>query len=132
MNSICPKHNAMVSVAFCPHCEIESLRGKLAKALAACEAKDVALNEFTDLMSESYGIIGLHLNGDVAPWSEIEEGGRFERLTSLKTALSIQPDASALKAHDAELIERCACICDEHADDPVYCGAAIRKLKGKG
>lgn len=39
------------------------------------------------------------------------------------------PDASALKAHDAALLERCAAICDEYADDPVYCGSAIRELK---
>ena len=70
---------------------------QLAAALAACEAKDAALQEFVDLMSESYGLTGFHQNGDIAPWSEVEEGGRFERLTSLNNALAIKPDASALK-----------------------------------
>jgi hypothetical protein len=31
-----------------------------------------------DLMDSSEGVAGLHLNGDVAPWEEISEGGRFE------------------------------------------------------
>lgn len=30
------------------------------------------------LISESDGIAGLHPSGDVAPWEELEEGGRFE------------------------------------------------------
>ena len=84
---------------------------QLAAALAACEVKQAALQEIIDLMSESYGLTGFHLNGDVAPWSEVEEGGRFERLTSLNAALAIQPDASALKQHDEALIERCAEVC---------------------
>ena len=75
----------------------KGLHEQLAAALAACEVKQAALQEFVDLMSESYGLTGFHLNGDVAPWSELEEGGRFERLTSLNNALAIKPDASALK-----------------------------------
>jgi hypothetical protein len=31
-----------------------------------------------DLMDSSQGVAGLHLNGDVAPWEEISEGGQFE------------------------------------------------------
>ena len=122
---------------------IESLRQQLAAALAACEVKQAALQEIIDLMSESYGLTGFHLNGDVAPWSELEEGGRFERLTSLNNAVTIQPDASALKAHDEALIERCikainnteVLIDGNHGytalrvqDD---CAAAIRELKTK-
>lgn len=108
---------------------IESLRQQLAAALAACEAKDAALQEFVDLMSESYGLTGFHLNGDIAPWSEVEEGGRFERLTSLNNALAIKPDASALKAHDDALIERCAETADKcYAEGFVL--DAIRELKG--
>lgn len=41
------------------------------------------------LMSESHGVAGLHLNGDVAPWGELEPGGRFERLGSLQAAIEI-------------------------------------------
>lgn len=30
------------------------------------------------LMNESHGVAGLHQNGDVAEWGELELGGRFE------------------------------------------------------
>lgn len=39
--------------------------------------------EILDLASESTGVAGLHLNGDIAPWDELLPGGRYERLTSL-------------------------------------------------
>lgn len=31
-----------------------------------------------DLMDESGGVYGLHLNGDQSPWGELIEGGRYE------------------------------------------------------
>jgi len=31
-----------------------------------------------DLISDSHGVAGLHLNGDVASWDELRTGGRFE------------------------------------------------------
>jgi hypothetical protein len=31
-----------------------------------------------DLINESHGVTGLHLNGDVATWQELEEGGYSE------------------------------------------------------
>jgi hypothetical protein len=31
-----------------------------------------------DLINESHGVDGLHLNGDIAPWDELRTGGRFE------------------------------------------------------
>jgi hypothetical protein len=37
-------------------------------------------------MEESAGVYGLHLNGDMAPWGDLEEGGRFERLLSMSKA----------------------------------------------
>lgn len=49
---------------------------------------DNLLNEILDLMGESDGVYGLHLNGDVSPWGELDEGGRFERLTSLSEAVA--------------------------------------------
>lgn len=39
--------------------------------------------EVWDLVAESQGVAGLHLNGDIAPWEELLPGGRFERLSSL-------------------------------------------------
>ena len=38
-------------------------------------ALKVALNQ---LQENSEGVAGLHLNGDVAPWDELRQGGRFE------------------------------------------------------
>lgn len=40
------------------------------------------------LIAESHGVAGMHLNGDVAPWHELEAGGRFERLTNLPAAFA--------------------------------------------
>ena len=31
-----------------------------------------------DLMDNSSGVDGLHLNGDIAPWNELRTGGMFE------------------------------------------------------
>lgn len=42
--------------------------------------------EVLDLISESDGVAGLHLNGDLAPWGELVAGGRFERLAHLDIA----------------------------------------------
>lgn len=39
------------------------------------------------LIHESSGVAGLHINDDLAPWHELEAGGRFERLTHLPTAI---------------------------------------------
>lgn len=47
------------------------------------EASGALVDEIDDLMNESDGVAGLHLNGDVADWSELVPGGRFERLSSL-------------------------------------------------
>ncbi len=30
------------------------------------------------LINESEGVTGLHRNGDIAPWDELERNGRFE------------------------------------------------------
>ena len=32
----------------------------------------------SDLIDDSTGVAGLHMNGDVAPWSTLLEGGHFE------------------------------------------------------
>lgn len=31
-----------------------------------------------DLIDDSYGVSGLHLNGSVANWASLQEGGHFE------------------------------------------------------
>ena len=48
---------------------IRLARGR--KAIEACES-------VFDLINNSRGIAGLHLNGDDAPWDELLRGGRFE------------------------------------------------------
>lgn len=67
--------------------QVSRLQARLAEVIAERDAAVSALQSLSDdiygLMGESYGVVGLHLNGDVAPWSELEPGGRFERLTSL-------------------------------------------------
>lgn len=42
------------------------------------------VDDIDGLIAESSGVYGLHLNGDPAPWDELVEGGRFERLTHLQ------------------------------------------------
>jgi uncharacterized small protein (DUF1192 family) len=51
--------------------EIKRLKGELAKYKNG-------VSEVHALIESSYGVAGLHLNGDVAPWSELMKGGRFE------------------------------------------------------
>ena len=63
--------------------QIAKQRDGLANALSEL------LNEIDGLMGESAGVYGLHLNGDPSPWSEIEEGGRFERLPSMSKARAV-------------------------------------------
>lgn len=46
----------------------EYKRKKLEKGLLAVAS----------LIHDSHGVAGLHLNGDIAPWSELQTGGRFE------------------------------------------------------
>lgn len=44
------------------------------------------LDELTALMGESEGVAGLHLNGDIAPWSELSPGGAYEHLGQINAA----------------------------------------------
>jgi hypothetical protein len=67
---------------------ITKLRQQLAVAEAAIKVKDEALQELDDLIGETSGVYGLHLNGDPSPWGEIIKGGRFERLSTLPEALA--------------------------------------------
>jgi len=39
------------------------------------KAAITALHDIDDLVANSEGVSGLHLNGDIAPWSEIMDGG---------------------------------------------------------
>ena len=48
--------------------KINAERERLVKGLKAVE----------NLINDSYGVCGLHLNGDNAPWEELRTGGGFE------------------------------------------------------
>jgi len=44
------------------------------------------------LIGESYGVAGLHLNGDIAFWGELRSGGRLEEwLRDFDAALEQKP-----------------------------------------
>ena len=65
----------------------EAGRAELAGALGGLvEAVD-------DLINESHGVDGLHLNGDVAPWDSLLPGGEYE-----SWLLAIDPARAALAA----------------------------------
>ena len=38
---------------------------------------NMGIEAVRDLITESSGVAGLHLNGDIAPWDDLEEGGEF-------------------------------------------------------
>lgn len=58
--------------------EIRALRATEAGLRERVKELQFGLSEVEKLMDESHGVAGLHLNGDVAPWSELRSGGRFE------------------------------------------------------
>lgn len=104
------------------------LKQQLAAALAACEAKDALFDGFRDNILFRMGIDSPYRKELIAPF--------WERA---KEALAIKPDASALKAHDEALIDRCAevviGIANNDAGNPykqaLRIGAeAVRELKG--
>lgn len=53
-------------------------QARVAELEAVQRKYGAAVRAFTSLMHESEGVYGLHLNGDVAPWGDLEKGGRFE------------------------------------------------------
>jgi len=65
------------------------------KLLAALEG---LAGDINSLIHESSGVAGLHLNDDLAPWHELEAGGRFERLTHLPIAIE---EIEALKCSNS-------------------------------
>lgn len=52
------------------------------------------LKAVEDLIADSHGVAGLHLNGDIAPWAELRTGGRFEEwMIAFDDALSQNAEA---------------------------------------
>ena len=56
----------------------EKAERELARVQAVVEAARKGLAAVRNLIDDSRGVTGLHLNGDVAPWDELLAGGQFE------------------------------------------------------
>lgn len=119
---------AMVGTA-----EIEAQRAaneQLTNEIELIAAKCERLTEsFATLMEHSTGVAGLHLNGDVAQWSELTEGGRFEEwLLPLSEprdqsidALEAQWQAEAIPGFIREMGERLRTQDNRITADPLFC-----------
>lgn len=57
---------------------ITQLQDELKKERDENAVLKAGLLSVRQLMNDSYGVAGLHENGEVAPWNELEQGGRFE------------------------------------------------------
>jgi hypothetical protein len=60
------------------HRIIGEQRDELAALRKENEGLRSGINAVSALIDNSQGVYGLHLNGDPSPWSELQEGGRFE------------------------------------------------------
>ena len=76
--------------------------GAEAHQAALVAAVIAALHDIDDLVANSKGVSGLHLNGDMAPWSEIMDGGAYgawlqsvERLREAIRAMTPPADLAA-------------------------------------
>lgn len=65
---------------------ISDLREQLATQSAEGSAKDAIIAEFTELIGESRGVDGLHLNGDLADWDWLMNNGWLEKYMDFATA----------------------------------------------
>ena len=74
--------------------EINRLRARTAKLV---ESVGKLVDDLEDLIGESEGVAGLHLNGDLAPWESLLPGGAFEDWLG-----SITPVKDALTAYERE------------------------------
>ena len=70
---------------------LRQLNAELVEGLTAL------VNDVRGLVSESNGVYGLHLNGDVSPWPELLPDGEFERLGSLMQAKTLIARAKEMK-----------------------------------
>jgi len=65
----------------------------LPEIAAMGEAANAVLHDVRDLIANSEGVSGLHMNGDVADWESLLAGGAFEAWLR-----SVEPFATALAA----------------------------------
>lgn len=83
----CKYYSRSIPINECPcDCYEEQI---FDKGRASLEKENAELREKNDLlkagigvvrelMDESIGVAGLHMNGDIATWDSLEEGGQFE------------------------------------------------------
>lgn len=69
---ICPDFNASYESYCLGH---ESAHEHQQKEIDRLRA---ALTSVKDLIKETYGVVGLHQNGSISPWSDLRKGGYYE------------------------------------------------------
>lgn len=70
-------------------------RAEIARLQQQIEAQKKALDAVSGLINESCGVSGLHLNGDIAPWGDLLEGGAYEEwLIDFSAATDLIPGDS--------------------------------------
>lgn len=75
------------------HCENHSdaiwkLLGQLKQAEAQRDKLAGVAKQLNDLINESHGVIGLHLNGDEASWDWLIENGWLDTVTEIENLTS--------------------------------------------
>ena len=61
------------------------------------------VKDFDDLRESSEGVTGFHRNGDLAPWDELSESGRYPWLSSFDRARALLAEPEAEGPTDEEL-----------------------------
>ena len=56
----------------------ETLRDKIRQIEAENERLRAGIKAVENLIGDSHGVYGLHLNGDLSPWDELLAGGHYE------------------------------------------------------
>lgn len=72
-----------------PDVVLSDCRDAITALLAERDILRAGIVAVDELIRESDGVVGLHLNGDVAPWSDLLAGGRYEEwLGDLSAAMA--------------------------------------------
>ncbi len=68
------------------HCENHSdaIRGLLDQFKKAKAQRDRLVGQLNDLINDSHGVSGLHLNGDEAPWDWLIDNGWLPALAEIE------------------------------------------------
>lgn len=83
--------NDAAYIAACSPENIASILAHVEAQEAEIERLRAGLRAVSDLIDESHGVAGLHRNGDVAPWSDLRTGGKYEEwLVAFDDALKEQ------------------------------------------